>query len=137
MMESLYKIADREIRSCIADYLELSDASNGLAELKKSHLNTTRKKVIVLAGLNVRKFDADAEEVVREWERRSAVPFELETAITTGVYTNIRKVGSDYLDTIEKESSGFTSFSPAFIHENPYFLPIFQHLSGFFSKAAL
>lgn len=136
-MESIYKIADREIRSCIADYLELSDISNGLTTLKEEHLNTDRKKVIILAGLNVRKFDVSSAEVILEWERRSAVPFELETAITTGVYKNIRKVGSDYLNEIERESSGFTSFAPTFIHENPYFLPIFQHLSGVFSKSAL
>lgn len=136
-MESLYKIADREIRSCIFDYLELAEASAGFSNLCPEHLNTERKKVMLLAGINVPMFGMTVDDAVGEWKRRLAIPFELETAITTGVYANIRQVGSDYLDIVEIESDRFTNFSAQFIQTNPHFLPVLQRLAGIFSKDAL
>jgi hypothetical protein len=38
---------------------------------------------------------------------------------------------------LENQTRNFTDFSPTFIKQNPYLLPLFQHLAGIFSKAAL
>jgi hypothetical protein len=38
---------------------------------------------------------------------------------------------------MEVETENFSVFTPAFINKNPHLLPLFQHLSGIFSKAAL
>ena len=78
-----------------------------------------------------------AEAALEEWKRRQAIPFELETAIAAGVYRDIRKAGAEFLNTMELETQNFTNFTPAFINKNPHLLPLFQHLSGIFSKAAL
>lgn len=77
------------------------------------------------------------ENVVLEWQRRRAVPLDVEAGITAGVYTNIRGAGVRYLDEIKAGTDGFCNWSPNFIKENPHALPLLQHLSGIFSKAAL
>ena len=136
-MKSLYRLADEEIRYCIAEYLALADMSHGLTDIRPEQLDSERKRIILLAGINVRDFSLSAEECAAEWKRRQALVFDLETAITAGVYSNIRRTGSGYLDAIEQETAGFTSFPQEFIRENPYFLPIFQHMAGIFSKSAL
>jgi hypothetical protein len=134
---TLYQVADAEIRSCIEVYLELMRASKGLSDVKSEHLKGERARVILLAGLAVRQFDVTPKQAVEEWKRRHAVPFDLEAAITYGVYRNIRKCGVRFLDSVEKMTKKFTSFDADFIHKNPYLLPLLQHLAGVFSKAAL
>ena len=133
---TLYKIADIEIRKAIESYLRLVRATNGMAKISLSDLAEERTRTILLAGLGVRD-EMSAEAALEEWKRRQAIPFELETAIAAGVYRDIRKAGVEFLNTMEMETQGFTAFTPAFINKNPHLLPLFQHLSGIFSKAAL
>jgi len=134
---TLYQVADGEIRSCIEAYLDLMRASKGLSNVEPRHLTDPRTRVILLAGLGIHQFQCTPKQGVEEWRRRQAVPFDLEGAITYGVYQNIRQCGVRFLDSVEKMTKGFTAFDPDFIHANPYLLPIFQHLAGVFSKAAL
>lgn len=136
-MTTLYQLADAEIRSCITAYLELTAASNGLTNLTPEMLDTQRKSIILLAGLNAPVDNLDPAVVVQEWERRRAIPFDVETGITAGVYQNIRTAGAKYLDKVKKETNGFKDWEPKFIKDNPYTLPLLQHLAGLFSKAAL
>jgi hypothetical protein len=135
--ETLYQIADAEIRLCIQAYLKLAKATSGLADIRAEHLEDARARAILLAGLGSQKLDYAADEAVEEWQRRQAIPFDLEAAITAGVYRDIRACGIRFLDQIEKATDNFTTFDPAFINQNPYLLPVLQHLSGIFSKAAL
>lgn len=53
------------------------------------------------------------------------------------MYNSIRGVGRRYLTEIEKGTDSFKNISDQFIKDNPHYLPVFQHLSGIFSKAAL
>ncbi|MGP8261136.1 MAG: hypothetical protein ACLQM6_14410 [Acidobacteriaceae bacterium] len=133
---TLYKIADTEIRKAIASYLKLVKATSGLATVSLTDLEDERARTILLAGLGVRD-EMTAEDALEEWKRRQAIPFELETAIAAGVYRDIRKAGADFLNVMEIETANFSAFSPEFINKNPHLLPLFQHLSGIFSKAAL
>lgn len=133
---TLYRIADTEIRTCIENYLVLSKATSGLSDVRPEHLRNARTRTILLAGLNVRA-ECTAEEAVEEWKRRQAIPFDLETAIAAGVYRDIRRAGIKFLDALEAATDGFKSFEAEFIQKNPYLLPLLQHLSGIFSKAAL
>lgn len=135
--ETLYQIADAEIRDCIKAYLELAKLTKGLADIRVEHLADERARVILLAGLGAHKLDYGAATAVEEWRRRQAIPFDLEAAITAGVYRDIRTCGVRFLDQIEKATESFTKFDPGFINQNPYLLPVLQHLSGIFSKAAL
>ena len=134
---TLYQVADAEIRSCIEVYLELIRVTKGLSDVKTEHLTQERAKVILLAGIAIQQFDVTPEQAAEEWKRRQAIPFDLEAAITHGVYTNIRKCGVRFLDSVEKLTRNFTSFDPDFIHKNPYLLPLLQHIAGVFSKSAL
>jgi hypothetical protein len=133
---TLYKIADVEIRKAIESYLKLVRATNGLANISLSDLADERARTIFLAGLGVRE-EMTEELALEEWKRRQAIPFELETAIAAGVYRDIRKAGAEFLNSMELETKNFTVFTPTFIKMNPHLLPLFQHLGGIFSKAAL
>ncbi|MCL2726208.1 MAG: hypothetical protein FWD69_17425 [Polyangiaceae bacterium] len=136
-MLTLYQLADAEIRSCISDYLTIAADTHGFTAVSAEHVNTSRKAVILLAGLNASADDVSPENVVLEWERRRAVPFDVEAGITAGVYTNIRGAGVRYLDEIKEGTAGFSRWKPDFIRANPHTLPLLQHLAGIFSKAAL
>jgi hypothetical protein len=133
---TLYKVADTEIRKAITAYLKLVKATNGLANVSLADLKDERARTILLAGLAVRGV-MSAGEALEEWRRRQAIPFDLETAIAAGVYKHIRSTGVRFLDILKTQTGSFTEFSPSFIKRNPYLLPLFQHLAGIFSKAAL
>lgn len=134
---TLYQLADAEIRKCIQAYLKLSRETRGLSIIEEQNLVDQRTTVILLAGLGIRQFTVTAAEAVEEWKRRSAIPFDLETAITTEVYRHIRELGATFLESVDKTSNGFTQFDPVFIQTNPYLLPLLQHLAGVFSKSKL
>ena len=136
-MKTLYQLADAEIRVCISDYLELAEQTDGLTAIEAVQINTDRKAIIMLAGLNASIENLDPDAVVAEWARRRAIPFDVETGITNGVYNSIRGAGVDYLAEVKEASSGYTQWSSDYIKSNPHTLPILQHLSGIFSKAAL
>src|SRR5438445_7114877 len=109
---TLYQVADAEIRSCIAVYLDLMRATNGLSDVEAAHLQDERARIILLAGLAIQQFEYTPAQAVEEWKRRQAIPFDLESAITFGVYRNIRQCGVRFLDSVEKLTKGFTSFEP-------------------------
>jgi hypothetical protein len=133
---TLYKIANLEIRKAIDAYLKLARATNGLTKICSADIADERTRTILLAGLAVRG-EMSAEAAIDEWRRRQAIPFDLETAIAAGVYKDIRSTGARFLDLLEIRTERFTVFSPRFIKQNPYLLPLFQHLGGIFSKSAL
>ncbi|WP_081285346.1 hypothetical protein [Tritonibacter mobilis] len=136
-MKTLYQLADAEIRFCIKEYLELAEASSGLTNVQEDQIDSDRKAIILLAGLNASIENPTAKIAVSEWERRKALPFDVESGITNGVYNSIRGAGADYLQEVKTGSSGYRSWPSDFIKSNPHTLPILQHLSGIFSKAAL
>lgn len=135
--QTLYQIADGEIRKCIDVYLSLAQASKGLTAVEAEHLADPRGRVIVLAGLGAAIRETTAQEVVREWQQRQAVPFDLETGITAGVYSNLRAQAELLYEQLNAATNGFRSFEPEYISANAYLLPLLQHLAGIFSKAKL
>ena len=135
--KTLYQIADDEIRRCIEVYLELAQVSNGLTAILPEHLSDERARVIVMAGFGIAPRPATAEAVYAEWQRRQALPFDLETAITAGVYTSLRTLAEALYEELSVATDGFSRFDPGYITKNPHFLPLLQHLSGVFSKAKL
>lgn len=134
---TLYQIADTEMRRCINAYLSLVQETSGLSHIRPENLQNERARSILLAGLGVLDPSLSAKQACEEWKRRQAIPFDLETGITLGVYRNIRTWGARYLDAVEGATRGFTRFDPAFIQSNSHVLPILQHLAGIFSKSVL
>lgn len=137
MTQTLYQLADTEIRSCIADYLSLAEDTRGFTFVSTEALDTVRKSTILLAGMNATVLDTTPGAVVLEWQRRKAIPIDIEAAITAGVYSNIRDAGAEYLRAVRRGTDGFQKWTPEFIYSNPHTLPLLQHLSGVFSKSAL
>ena len=135
--QTLYQIANDEIRRCIEVYLRLAEESKGLTALLPDHLPDSRARVILLAGLGIAARSETAEEVCLEWQRRQALFFDLETGITAGVYTNLRTVAEAFYEQLREATDGFTHFDGQYIGNNSYLLPILQHLAGIFSKAKL
>ena len=136
-MQTLYQLADAEIRSCVADYLTLAEDTRGFSVVFADALDTPRKATILLAGLGAPLDDYTPEIVVQEWERRKAITLDIEAGITAGVYLNVRHAGASYLEEVKVGTNAFQNWSPEFIHKHPHTLPLLQHLSGVFSKAAL
>ena len=136
-MQTLYQLADEEIRKCVGDYLTLSDDTNGFTNVSEGAIDSTRKAVILLSGINAPTGNTSPSYVVREWTRRKAIPMDVEAGITAGVYTDIRSAGAHYLEEVKNGTNGFRNWSPEFIREHAYTLPLLQHLAGVFSKAAL
>lgn len=136
-LETLYQIADAEIRRCIEVYLGLAQASRGLTAVVPQHLADERARIIVMAGLGIQPRQSTPDEVHAEWQRRQALSFDLETAITAGVYSNLRTVAESLYEEVRAQTNGFTRFEPAYLVDNPQVLPLLQHLSRVFSKAKL
>jgi hypothetical protein len=82
MAKTLYQVADDEIRKCIDDYLILIDETNNLSNVSIDSLNTQRKIVILLSGKGVQKINHGSKEAINEWNRRKAIPFDIESRIT-------------------------------------------------------
>lgn len=135
--QTLYQIANDEIRRCIEVYLKLVQESKGLTALLPEHLAEERARVIVMAGLGSVTRQATAEEVHTEWQRRQALAFDVETGITAGVYVNLRAVAETFYEQLSSATNEFTRLDPAYLVENPHLLPMLQHLGGIFSKARL
>ena len=136
-MPTLYQLADAEIRACIADYLALAADTAGFADVTVEAVNTPRKALILLAGLNAPTDERAPDTVVREWARRRAITMDVEAGITAGVYPSLREAGSLYLGAVRAATDGFAKWSPDYIHANPHTLPLLQHLAGVFSKSSL
>ena len=62
----------------------MSETGN-LANVKPADLTDERARTILLGGLGSTISGCTAEEACGEWERRSAIPFDLETGITVEV----------------------------------------------------
>jgi len=139
MQKTIYELANEEMQRLIGVYLKLAEKTDTLSNLQPEHVADEDSRRIVLAGIGS-PLDPKAtspQQVVAEWSRMKAVPFDMETSITSGVYHCIRQYGQELLDAVEKETKGFSSFMPDYIFGHPYLLPVFQHLAGLFSKAAL
>jgi len=134
---TLYQVANAEIRRCIEIYLKLAQESKGLTALLPEHLPEIRSRVIVMAGIGASARPATAEEVYREWQRRQALTFDLETGITAGVYTSLRSVAETFYEELSNATNQFSRFDPSYLAKNPHLLPMLQHLGGIFSKAKL
>ena len=136
-MQTLYQLADREIRACISDYLTLAADTAEFTIVRVEAVNTLRKARIMLAGVNAPISDCAPDAVVREWTRRRAIPFAIESGITAGVYVGLRETSCLYLKDIRTATDDFTKWSPDYIHDNPHTLPLLQRLAGIFSKSEL
>lgn len=136
---TLYNLATEAIRDHIRVYLSLIDQTKGFTLIDPGHVRNIGARLIVLGGIDSPLAPATAtpEQVVEEWRRRRAVPFDIEAAVTKGVYIQLRNRVEKYLDELERATQGLRQFSVAYIQANPHLLPLLQRLAGISSKAEL
>ncbi len=136
---SLYETARAEMERLIEVYLTLLEASDGFGSLAAEQLTDIDSRRIVLAGVGAPEDAADvsADFAVTEYERRSAVTFDVESAITTGVYLVVRARAAQLLADLADDTDEFAEIDAAYIEEHPHLLPILMRIAGIFSKAEL
>lgn len=136
---TLYAIATVEMKRLIKVYLNLAEKTTNFAKVFRRELRDEDARRLLLAGIGsgLDPSKASASDAVVEWERRQAIPFDIETSITTGVYARLREAADKLYDSLHASTEGFSRFEPAFISANPQFLPLLLHIGGLFSKAQL
>jgi hypothetical protein len=136
---TLYALAMDAIKDCVAIYLELAEQTKNFNSLAVENLKTEKQRIVVLGGLGspLDHQKATAEDVLKEWQHMRAVPFDVESAVTKGVYLLLRERTSQLLTELEAATDGFMRFAPDYIAANPRMLPVLQRLANIPSKAEL
>lgn len=136
---TLYAIAKEAMKDYVQIYLDLTRKTNALANILPEHLQKFAEKLVILSGIDssLDPVSTSAEQVVQEWRRRQAVPFDVESAITKGVYIQLRNRVENLLNEVEQATNGFREFDYSYIQSHPYMLPILQRLANISSKAEL
>jgi hypothetical protein len=134
---TIYEIASASMRKCIQTYLALAKSTSGFSNVREADFDDPIGKVILLAGKGADTKIHGSGNALLEWSRREALPFDVEAGVSFGVYADARKRGDGLFSLADKITNGFTTFPADEIAKHPYLLPIWQHLSGVFSKAAL
>jgi len=137
--ETLYTLAGRVMRRYIRIYLDLARTTKGFANIEQTHLSDFEQKMIILGGIGspLDPASVSSSEVTEEWLRMQAVPFEVERAITKGVYIELRVRVEALVEELEQATVSFMEFDPHYISSYPYFLPVLQRLADMPSKAEL
>ncbi|WP_242057084.1 MULTISPECIES: hypothetical protein [Oscillatoriales] len=136
---TLYGIAKEAMKDYVQVYLDLTRKTSGLANILPEHVQEFAQKLVVLSGIDsaIDPHSSSAEQVAQEWRRRQAVPFDVESAITKGVYIQLRNRVVNLLNELEQATKGFLEFDFGYIQSHPYMLPILQRLANISSKAEL
>jgi len=136
---TLYQIAREAMTLYVQIYLELSKQTSGFANIQADQIEIFEQKLIILSGLDssLDPTEASPQEVVQELFRMQAVPFDVESAITKGVYIQLRNRVETLLNELYIITKGLEEFDADYIQCNSYMLPILQRLANITSKAAL
>jgi hypothetical protein len=128
-MKTIYQMAQVAMDLEIARYLELLKATDGLASIKKSDLESSETSLLFAGGIGS-DIPQDCDDVpqflIAENNRKSAISFDVETAVCIGVYSSIRPHAKDLYLAAKQETNNFTTFDADNIKEKPHLLPVFQ-----------
>lgn len=139
-MSTVYQKANAAMRVEITRYLALAEATEGFTAVREEHLQAPADRMMFASGIGFHvkgAVDPEPARLVAEWERKRAVPFDIERSVTVGVYQAIRPFAEELYDEVDSLSHGFRSFDSNDLFYRPHLLPILQHLAGVFSKANL
>jgi len=123
----------------IEKYLKLVELSSAFSNIKEEHLLDLDTALLFAGGIgsaipngctNVPAF------LIAEYTRKSALDFDVETAVCIGVYGRIRPYAKELFDGASDLTDGFKIFGSDKIKASPHFLPVFQNILKF-SKAQL
>ena len=136
---TLYALAGKAMKEYIDVYLSLSRTTSSFTNVEAKDSRDFVQKLIILAGINspLDPDSVDSHEVVQEWQRMRAVPFDVESAVTKGVYIQLRSRTEDLLTELGEATQDYRNFNATYISANPHMLPILQRLADISSKAEL
>ncbi|HAI70290.1 MAG TPA: hypothetical protein DCM38_12750 [Gammaproteobacteria bacterium] len=138
-MKTIYQFAQDAMTVEIERYLNLLNLSNGLNNIREEHLLDADTAKLFAAGIGTEFLENEphfAKQLIEERQRKSAVSFDVEQAVTVGVYNKVRPYVAILFDSAKKLTNGFTVFEANILHQNPILLPVFQNLLAL-SKAQL
>lgn len=138
-MTSIYQQAKKIMDLEIARYLSLIDATNGFTQIYPEHLSDYQTATLFAAGIasQLPSKDSNYEDyLVSEFNRKSAIKFDIEIGVCKGVYLKLRPFMQELFDEAFSLTKGFSEFDSISIKDRPYLLPVFQNSLGL-SKAQL
>ncbi|MBL1222078.1 hypothetical protein JET18_14600 [Chryseobacterium sp. L7] len=138
-METIYSKATTAINTEINIYLDLINQTNSFKELKTEIFNNKEFAEMFAYGIGttIDFLRSDYKEyLINEYKRKSALKFDIENAVTYGVYKIVREYVIELYNGANNVTSGFKKFNEQIILDNPEMLPIFQNLLGY-SRAQL
>lgn len=123
----------------IEKYLKLVEVSSAFSNIKEEHLLDSDTALLFAGGIGSAIpsgcINAPAF-LIAEYMRKSALDFDVETAVCIGVYGRIRPYAKELFDGASDLTDGFKIFGSDKIKASPHFLPVFQNILKF-SKAQL
>lgn len=128
-MKTIYQLAQEAMDVEIARYLVLLESSQGLTVLSKGIFVDSETELLFSGGIDSAiPVDCDdiPEYLLAEHRRKSAISFDVETAVCIGVYNAIRPHAKSLYDVASTDTSNFTNFDSEVIKSKPYLLPVFQ-----------
>jgi len=130
-MKTIYQLAHEAMNVEIKRYLDLLNLSNGLENIREEYLSEPDTAKLFAAGIGAEWLENESDftkQLIAERQRKSAVPFDVEQAVTVGVYNQIRPYAATLFDEAEKLTNSFTTFDANTLHQTPLLLPVFQNL---------
>jgi len=130
-MQTIYELATEAMGVEIARYLTFLKSSNAMMSLSEDCFADHATELMFAAGINSHvpnDCDNTPKYLVSEHHRKSALTFDVEAAVSTGVYNSIRPHAKALYEKASKSTPEFTSFSDEAIKENPHLLPVYQSI---------
>lgn len=130
-MKTIYELATEAMNSEISRYLALLKSSDAMSSLSVKDFVDEKTEQLFAGGINT-IIPEDCKDIpnflISEHSRKSAVAFDVETAVCIGVYNDIRPHAKLLYKKASELTSGFTKFSDIEIKDNPHLLPVFQSI---------
>lgn len=138
-MQTLYQHGREEILRLIVQYLELVASSDSLRRVEGEHFENADWRLFLCCGvgLSVGQVPTDPAEAARAYEARSAIPHDLEAAVSGPLYVTMHEHALALAARAAEISNGFSQVSAEQLVDEPELLPAFLHAAGTFSKSVL
>jgi len=138
-MDTIYVAATKAINIEIDKYLDLVNKSNSFEDLTPELFEDPSLAEMFAAGIGT-SIDLSNPQykdyLISEFKRKSAISFDVENAVTVGVYKIVREHAILLFDNAQKFTDNFTVFNEKDLIDNSEILPVFQNLLTL-SKAQL
>jgi hypothetical protein len=129
-MQTIYQVAQAAMRQQIDIYLELTKATDGLSKVTAESLASANTAKLFSYGIGS-VIPEDCSDVAKflicEFDRKSAIAFDVEVAICAGVYLALRDHAVSLYEEAARITADFTQFDEEIIKSNSHLLPIFQN----------